>query len=107
MSDLAGYAKIIVYIEEEWTYDIHDDRCCYLQEQLEALAMFGYISLIYVDEEGFESKFTSTVALGEDFSHEQGGSTTPIQNSLPSLTEEERMGLLETEDGCAGGACSI
>lgn len=108
VSDLAGYAKITVYIEEDdWIYDIHDDRCNYLQEQLEALAMFGYISLIYVDEDGFESKFTSTVALGEDFSHKQGGSTPPIENSSHSLTEEERMSLLETEDGCAGGACSI
>ena len=107
VSDLAGYAKIIVYVEDNWMDDINDDRFHYLQEQLEALAMFGYISLIYVDEDGFESKFTSTVALGEDFSHKQGGSTTPIENSPHSLTEEERMSLLETEDGCAGGACTI
>lgn len=105
VSDLAGYGRIVVLVEEDWGTDINDDRFHYLQEQLEALALFGYIHLVYVDEDGFESKFTSTVELQEDFSVTQGGSTTPIENSSPELTEEVRMRMLEGEDGCAGGSC--
>lgn len=107
VSDLAGYGKINVYVEDGWEYNINDDRCQYLEEQLEALAMFGYIHLSYVDEDGFESRYTPSTALGEDFSPKQGGSTLPMEKTSHSLTEDERMALVDTGDGCSGGACVI
>lgn len=110
-TDLAGYAGINVYIHEDWYTDTHDDRVEYLEQQLIALADFKYIKLNYVDEDGHTDKhFPPEMASPESpqrtLEFTQGGSTTSTENSSLSLTEEERMALLDTEDGC-GGACSI
>ena len=63
VEDLAGYAGITVVIEDGWEYDMHDDRTAYLQEQVEALSVFGYIRLVYVEEDGQESRVYPPVPL--------------------------------------------
>ncbi len=107
VEDLAGYAGITVVVEDGWEYDIHDDRTAYLQEQVEALSVFGYIRLVYVEEDGQESRVYPPVPLGDVLASNQGGSPSPPEKSPHMLTEDERMALLETGDGCASGACSI
>ena len=110
-TDLAGYAEINVYIHDEWYNDYNSDIVNYLEEQLVALADFGYIKLSYIDTEGhidkyFPPEIAPTEDSGEVLGSTQYPSTTQGEKSSQSLTEEERMALLDTEDGC-GGACSI
>lgn len=52
IEDLLGYAGIHVYVHGDW-YKTHTaNNVAYLEEQLEALAMYKYIKLYYVDEWG-------------------------------------------------------
>lgn len=111
-TDLAGYAGINVYIHDEWYKDYTSDIVNYLEEQLVALADFGYIKLSYVDSEGHTDKYSpQEMATYEDSQAVSGPTQYPStpegEKSSQSLTEEERMALIEQEDGCSSGACAI
>ena len=111
-TDLAGYAGINVYIHDGWYEDYNSEVVNYLEEQLVALADFGYIKLSYVDTEGHIDKyFPHEIAPTEDSQAVSGPTLYPStpegEKSSQSLTEEERMALIEQEDGCSSGACAI
>lgn len=106
-TDLAGYARIGVAIHNCWLEDCNDDRIEYLEQQLVALADFGYIFLEYVDEDGWVDKYYSTVEVTQKLTT---GTSTPTPSNpmaIPEvLSESDRERLMEQEDGC-GGACAI
>lgn len=107
-TDLAGYGRITVAIHSCWMEDINDDRIEYLENQLVALADFGYIFLEYVDEDGWVDKYYSTVADTQKLT--TASSITQEYNpmAIPEvLSESDRERLMEQEDGCASGACAI
>ena len=107
VEDLLGYAGIEVLIEDGWEHNIYDDRTAFLQEQLEALGVFGYIRVVYIEEDGQESRVHSYNPSEQVLASSQGGSLPLVEKSPQGLSEDERMALLETEGGCAGGACVI
>jgi len=53
--DLLGHASIRVYVHIDWQEGYPDDRVEYLEQQIEILARFGYIKLIYKGEDGKEA----------------------------------------------------
>jgi hypothetical protein len=55
--DLLGFKDIHVTIHDCWMYEISDDRVDFLEQQLIALADFGYISLTYLDSEGWSENY--------------------------------------------------
>ena len=52
IEDLLGYAGIHVYVHDDWHMSHSANNVSYLEEQLEALAMYKYIKLYYIDEWG-------------------------------------------------------
>lgn len=107
-TDLAGYGRIIVSIHNCWVEDCNDDRLEYLEQQLVALADFGYIFLEYVDNDGWVDKYYSSVEATQKLT--TASSTTKEYNpmAIPEvLSESDRERLMEQEDGCASGACAI
>lgn len=102
IENLVGFKNIHVRLHEGWEDDINDDRIDFLQQQLEALAAFGYIKLIYVDGSGMEERYYPPKDVIND-------KPSPKQMEMQGtqMTEEQRMKLIEQEDGCAGGACVI
>lgn len=103
-TDLAGYAGINVYIHEDWYTDTHDERVEYLEQQLVALADFGYIRLNYLDEEGHKDKhyppeMASPESPQRTLDLTLGGSTTKGEKSSPVLPPEARMGLSDAGGG--------
>ena len=100
--DLLGFPSIIVYIHEEWTFE-DDDRLQYLQEQIEILAKFGYVKIVYKYEDGAERPYTDAPAVVIP---------TPqvelFPDALGATTEPTGTISYETvDDSCEGGACMI
>ena len=59
-TDLLGYGKVRVRVHTSWELSHGHGNVGFLEEQLEALADFGYIKLEYMDEEGhIDQYFTS------------------------------------------------
>jgi len=95
-SDLLGHPSIRVYIHEDWMGSYPDDRTEYLEQQIETLAVFGYIKLIYKYNEGKEEVFkVEPVKIIEN-------PQMDMFESTPSVAVYEK----EDED-CAGGSCKI
>ena len=101
IEDLEGFPKICVRIHE---FDALFEEQEALQKQVEALAFFGVVNLIYVDEEGNENthytKATNLVVKPAEY-------VAPIMADTV-ITEEYIQSVLDNEEGgCAGGACNI
>ena len=58
LEDLEGFQGIHVIIHE---FDALDDEQDIIQKQLEALAAFRFINLVYMDDEGNENKFFNLI----------------------------------------------
>lgn len=109
--DLVGFPRIEVRIHDCWMEDINDCRVNYLLEQLEILADFGYIKIVYIDSDGWEDKRTPVEAAVESpqrtLSPEQGVSTGVRENSSQRFTEEDIQALYDDYEDDCGGACTI
>jgi hypothetical protein len=102
IEDLEGFPKIAVRIHE---YDALSDEQDLLQKQVEALAAFGIIRLVYVDEEGNENKFYNVLKSITDSTPQQELNYTEDKKEY---TEEQVQAFMDSEEGgCSGGACSI
>ena len=99
IADLEGFPKIAVRIHD---LDALSEEQEVLQKQVEALAAFGMIRIVYVDEEGIENKFYDVMKpVTENKQREVVFTDTPY-------TEEQVKALMDSEEGgCSGGACTI
>ena len=96
-ADLLGHPRIIVRVHENWQGGYEDERIEYLEQQLETLATFGYIKLVYVYEDHKEEVFkVERVKVIESPQVEM------------FTTESTATIAYEMDDGgCEGGACKI
>lgn len=100
LEDLEGFQGINVIVHE---FDALSDGQDLLQKQVEALATFGLVRLVYVDEEGNENKFYNVLKSVTDSKGQREISYTDT-----AYTEEQVKALMDSEeDGCASGACAI
>tara|TARA_R110000744_G_scaffold179329_2_gene298308 strand:+ start:61 stop:297 length:237 start_codon:yes stop_codon:yes gene_type:complete len=77
-------------------YELNDDRVDYLEQQLTALADFGYISITFQAEDGWS----------ENYEREEAAPTEK-QLDLP-LGIPSAVVAYEIEDNdCEGGACKL
>jgi hypothetical protein len=99
-SDLLGHPNIIVFVHDDWIGSVGDDRREYLEQQIETLAIFGYVKLVYKWADGKEEKFKmDTVQVIEN---------PQVDMFEKTKTESNATIVYETEDdGCEGGACKI
>jgi hypothetical protein len=94
--DLVGFRNVHVTIHDCWMYELNDDRVDYLEQQLTALADFGYISITFQAEDGWS----------ENYEREEAAPTEK-QLDLP-LGIPSAVVAYEVEDNdCEGGACKI
>lgn len=105
---LIGWPKVHVIVHEGWEEDVCDERVEYLEQQLEALADFGFIKLFYISEEGWRDRHPSAIPLkkkevqGDMFKEGGFGDSVFFEEKAPSVIAYE----VEDED-CAGGSCKI
>lgn len=100
IENLEGFPKIAVRIHE---FDALSEGQDLLQKQVEALATFGLVRLVYVDEEGNENKFYNVLKSVTDSKGQREISYTDT-----AYTEEQVKALMDSEEGgCSGGACTI
>jgi hypothetical protein len=96
--DLLGFKDVHVNVHDCWMYEINDERVDYLEQQLTALADFGYIKITYIQEDGWEENYEPEVL-------------TPIglQSEMsPSPSTSSGTVVYETVDNsCESGACAI
>jgi hypothetical protein len=93
--EIIGHPRIIVYVHEGWCASINDDRIEYLEQQIEILAHFGYIVLVYKWEGGREEVYEVEHIAVID---------SPQIEMFPSSS----VAVYETEDNdCEGGSCKI
>jgi hypothetical protein len=77
-------------------YEISDDRVQYLEQQLTALADFGYINITFQTEDGWS----------ENYEREEVAPTEK-QMDIP-LGSPDAVVAYEVEDNdCEGGACKL
>ena len=107
-TNLAGYGKIWVNIHPCWMEDYNDDRIHYLEQQLTALADFGYIRIAYVEEDGIEFPYRSPLEAQQYVTEKTSQRTLyPSTAKQEVLSESDRERLIEQEDGCGSGGCII
>jgi hypothetical protein len=93
--EIIGHPRIVVYVHEGWCANIDDDRREYLEQQVEILAHFGYIVLVYKSESGREEVY-------------EVQQTAVIESPLVEMFPSNAVAVYETEDNdCEGGACKI
>jgi hypothetical protein len=93
--EIIGHPRISVYVHEWWCASINDDRAEYLEQQIEILAHFGYIVLVYKWEGGREEVYKVEHIAVID---------SPQIEMFPSSS----VAVYETEDNdCEGGSCKI
>ena len=93
--EIIGHPRIIVYVHEGWCGSVDDDRAEYLEQQIEILAHFGYIVLVYKWEDGKEEVYK--------VEH-----TAVIDSPQVEMFPSSSVAVYETEDNdCAGGSCKI
>lgn len=107
IEDLLGYAGIHVYVHDYWHTTHRASNISFLEEQIEALAMYKYIKLYYVDTEGHVDRYITpeeavTASKQLEAAIDREGVEEP-----QVLSEADRERLIQQEDGCAGGACTI
>ena len=101
LEDLEGFPRIIVRIHELDALSVEQEN---LQSQIEALAFFGYVNLVYVDEEGNENTHYKRI---ENPIIKNTQLSQPSFEEAP-ITEEYIQSVLDNEEGgCAGGACTL
>ena len=95
--DLLGYQNICVNIHDCWMYEINDERVDYLEQQLTALADFGYIKITYIQEDGWEENYEpevlAPVGLQSEMAFPSTGGGTVVYES--------------SDNSCESGACAI
>lgn len=101
IEDLEGFPKIGVRIHE---FDALSEEQETLQKQVEALAFFDVVRIVYVDEEGIENthynRATNLVVKSPEYKHPL------MQDTI--FTEEYIQSVLDSDEGgCSGGACTI
>ena len=99
IADLEGFPKISVRVHD---LDALSEEQEVLQKQVEALAAFGMVRVVYIDEEGVENRFYDVMTpVTESKQREIIFTDTPY-------TEEQVKALMDSEEGgCSGGACTI
>ena len=101
-NNLLGFRNIHVMIHDCWMYEISDDRVQYLEQQLTALADFGYINITFQTEDGWL----------ENYEREEAAPTEK-QMGIPLIGVDWAEGtdytvVYEAEDNdCEGGACKL
>jgi hypothetical protein len=93
--EIIGHPRIVVYVHEGWCANIDDDRREYLEQQVEILAHFGYIVLVYKSESGREEVY-------------EVQQTAVIESPQVEMFPSNAVAVYETEDNdCEGGSCKI
>ena len=96
--DLLGHPQIRVFMHEDWHGSYGDDRIEYLEQQIEILAKFGYIHLVYKWSDGKE----------EEFKVESKPLIPSPQMEMFPSSSSPSVAVYEREDSdCESGACSI
>ena len=95
-SDLLGYPKMHVAVHDCWTYNTHDDTAEYLEQQLTALADFGYIHLSFRSEDGWIEKYEYMATP-----------TVELQEELVFKPTESVVAYETVDNSCDSGACAI
>ena len=102
IEELEGFPKITVRVHE---FDALSDEQDTLQKQVEALASFGVVRLVYVDDEGIENKFYNIL---KPITESSPQSELKYTEDSKEYTEEQVQAFMDSEEGgCSGGACSI
>ncbi|MDB4028385.1 hypothetical protein N9459_04285 [Flavobacteriaceae bacterium] len=100
IEDLEGFPRIGIRIHE---FDALTTEQEDLQKQVEALAFFGYVYIVYVDDEGNENVFYKRA---ESLLSNGNAQKTTIETT--QYTEQQIQDLLDSEgEGCSSGACAI
>ena len=102
LKDLDGFPRIGIRIHE---FDVLDWEQEVLLKQVEALAFFGYVNLIYVDDEGNENvQYPRATSLLSNVTKKE--IARPFKEGR--ATEQQIQAFLDNEeDGCSSGACAI
>jgi hypothetical protein len=102
IEDLEGFPKITVRVHE---FDALSEEQESLQKQVEALATFGIIRLVYLDEESNENKFCNVL---KPITESNNQKELRYTEDTREYTEEQVQAFMDSEEGgCASGACSI
>ena len=105
--DLLGHPSIAVYVHEDWQGGYEDDRIEYLEQQIEILAKFGYIKLVYKWSDGREEPFkmdSPQVIQSPQMDMFESLETGAITSSKPF---EATVTWDKGEEDCEGGSCKI
>lgn len=95
--DLLGFKDVHVNVHDCWMYEVNDDRVDYLEQQLTALADFGYIKITYIQEDGWEENYEPEVLAPIGLQSEM---------VLPS-TSSGTVVYESSDSSCESGACAI
>ena len=102
IEELEGFPKITVRVHE---FDALSDEQDTLQKQVEALASFGVVKLVYVDDEGNENKFYNVL---KPITESNPQAELKYTEDTREYTEAQVQAFMDSEEGgCSGGACSI
>lgn len=97
--DLLGFPKIIVIVHEDWQDSCEWEGVDYLEQQIEVLARFGYVALVYMTDDGIEEVLKAETPL------------IPVSAQMELTWEDskgESVASYEYEDSdCEGGACKL
>ena len=93
---LIGFRHVHVTIHDCWMYGISDERVQHLEQQLTALADFGYIKITFQGEDGWSENYEV-----------KDESPTAIQMELPLVSSSAVVAYEVEDSGCESGACAI
>ena len=94
--DLLGFKNVHVHVHDCWMYEISDDRVDYLEQQLTALADFGYIKITYVEEDGWRENYEPVI-----LAH------VGLQSEMVLPTTSGTVVYETVDNSCESGACAI
>lgn len=95
--ELLGHPDIVVYLYDDWSDTYQGRNLDFLQEQIEILARFGYIKLVYKDEDFMDTVYKPPVVH-----------VNPPEKLSFSETTSSAVVAYEREDmDCEGGSCKI
>ena len=97
--DLLGFPKIRVLVHEDWQNSCEWEAVDYLEQQVEILARFGYVTLIYMTDDGLEEVLkVEPLVIPVKAQHEMNWEDS----------KGEAVVSYEYEDGgCDSGGCHI
>ena len=94
--DLLGFKDVHVNVHDCWMYEINDDRVDYLEQQLTALADFGYIRITYIREDGWQENYEPEVLA-----------PIGLQSEMTFPTSTGTVVYETVDNSCESGACAI